>query len=95
MANDFDFTEPGYIPPSLYDFDFGEMGDFYYVLKGTSNNFNSIWVFGGRLYAGTNNCLTVLDLGSRAVYDWYSETRKGRANELLTSNDAVDINVVG
>jgi hypothetical protein len=95
MANDFDFTESGYTPSLPYDFYFGEMVSYYYVLKGASNNFSSIWVMSGKLYAASSEALTAIDMSNNSLYDWYDQTHVGRAQESLDNSGIIDINVVG
>lgn len=90
---DFNFTESGYTPS--YDFTFGEAVEIYSILKGLSNNFNSIWVYDNKMYVGSEGYLTVVDLSDNTVHDWYSDSHTGRANESLDSEDITDINVTG
>ncbi len=67
----------------------------YYLLKGTSNDFNSIWIYNNKMYVSTNDALNVVDLSTNTVYDWYSQTHVGRANESLSHDGVLDINAVG
>lgn len=90
---DFNFTESGYTPS--YDFTFGEAAEIYNILKGNTNDFSSIWVHDNKMYVGSEGYLTVVDLSTNTVWDWYSESHVGRANESLDSSDIVDNNVVG
>lgn len=94
--NNFNFTESGYIPGDL-DFNFGADPtpeiDYYYVLKGTSNNFSSVWVSNNKMYVSSSNTLTVIDLLTNTLYDWYDQTQVGRSNESLDHDDVVDITV--
>jgi len=89
---DFNFMESGYIPS--YDFTFGKAVEIYNILKGTSNNFSSVWVFNNKMYVGEEGYLTTVDLSTNTVYDWYSTVHIGRANESLNSQDINDVNVV-
>jgi len=95
MANDFDFTESGYIPSLPYDFYFGELINYYYVLKGTSNNFSSVWVMSNKMYVANDGALTTIDLSTNDLYDWYDQTHVGRAQESLTASGIIDVNAVG
>ena len=96
---DFNFTESGYTPTT--DFNFGVGATIYNLLKGTSNNFVAIWadvdagLNSGKMYIGSQGNFQVINLSDQTIYDWYSETQKGRSNETLDNNDIVDINVTG
>jgi hypothetical protein len=98
MSNDFNFTEGGYIPGSSFDFNFGitvpTPENIYSILKGSTNNFLSVWVLDNKMYAGTNDSLTVINLLTNMVWDWYDQSQKGRAGETLNSDDSNDINVI-
>ena len=95
--SNFNFTEAGYI--SSYDFNFGEDYNIYTVLKGLTNNFTSIWadvdagLSVGKMYIGLEGYFNIIDLSNQTLYDWYSESRKGRGNETLDRSDIVDVNV--
>ncbi len=91
MANDFNFTRSGYVPSPPYDFNFGDIIEYYFILKGASNNFNSIWISNNRMYVATVDSLTTIDLTSHSLYDWYDGTHKGRGNESLDNSDITDI----
>ena len=93
MANDFNFTESGYSITS-YDFNFGSIIDVYYILKGTSNNFSSVWVLDQKLYVSNSDALTIIDLLTNTVYDYYTQSHVGRANESLDHAQIIDVNVV-
>lgn len=94
MNRNFNFTESGYDPTS-YDFNFGSMVDIYRILKGTSNNFSSVFVYNNKLYISNSDALTVIDLNNNEVYDWYNQIRIGKANESLDHDQIIDVNVVG
>ncbi len=89
----FNFTESGYSPSSPYSFLFGEGFNIYSILKGTSNNFTSVWVYNNKMYVASADVLTTINLSDNSVYDWYTQTAKGRGNETLDSSNVVDINV--
>lgn len=91
--NDFNFTESGYDPSAPYSFAFGEGFNIYLVLKGTSNNFTSVWVYNGKMYVSSADALTTINLSDNSVYDFYTQTEKGRGNETLDGSNVVDINV--
>lgn len=94
---DFNFTESGYTPS--YDFTFGEAVEIYSILKGPTNDFIAIWtdadagLNNGKMYIASEGYLTIIDLSDNSVFDWYSESRVGRANESLENSDIIDINV--
>src|SRR5574340_719835 len=73
MSNDFNFTESGYIPPAVYDFYFGDLVTYRYILKGASNNFSGVWVLNNRLYVASDDTLTVIDLSTDNLCDCYSK----------------------
>jgi len=97
MANNFNFTEPGYTPTS-YDFMFGGE-EVFSVLAGTNNNFTAIWADAnaglstGRLYVSSPSAFSVLEMTDRTLIDAYSTTVKGAANEYLQQEDVIDINI--
>ncbi len=65
----------------------------YSILKGSSNNFTSVWVHNGKMYVSSADAFTTINLDDNSVYDFYTQTEKGRGNEALDSNDVIDINV--
>ena len=77
-----------------------ESNDTYSVLttvsgiKGSSNNFSSVWILNNKMYVSSDDTLTVVDLLTNIVHDWYSQTHIGRANESLDNDSIVDI-IVG
>jgi hypothetical protein len=99
---DFDFTEGGYTPPAdslEADFDFIPAG-VYPILAGTSTDFTSIWaeptanLTTARFQVGTRGtgaALSIIDIPTNTLYDYYTTTVSGRANEALDSNKTVDI----
>ena len=98
MMYDFEFNEAGYNPNEVISFNFGEIGvTYYYVLNG-SENITSIWADlsagpnSGKFYAASSSTLNIIDIESNSLYDWYTQTHIGRAEESLDSNDIVDIN---
>jgi hypothetical protein len=99
---DFDFTEGGYVPPvdSLEaDFDFAP-ASVYTILAGTSTDFTSIWaepdanLTTGRFQVGTRGtgaALSIINIPTNTLYDYYTTTVPGRAGEALDSNKTVDL----
>jgi hypothetical protein len=99
MANNFNFTRSGYTPTEPYNFNFGVVLGVYEILKGLSNNFVAIWasadagLSAGKMYIASGDTFNVIDLENQEIYDYYTQTHGGRANETLDSDDIVDINV--
>ena len=94
MANDFNFTTSGYTPSTPYDFNFGDILSLHFVLKGTSNDFNSVWILNNKMYVTSGDTLTTVDLTSHSLYDWYDGSHKGRGNETLNNDDIIDVNAI-
>jgi hypothetical protein len=99
---DFNFDIAGYspLPPLAANFDFALA--VYYVLAGYSNIFTGIWAdsnasrTNGKMYAlswGPGTALNILNLDEKRLYDHYTQTYGGRAEETLTDRDGVDLNV--
>ena len=99
---DFDFTEGDYTPPAdslEADFDFILAG-VYTILAGISADFTSIWAepdanlttarfqVGSR---GSGAALSIINIPTNTLYDYYTTTVSGRANEALDSNKTVDL----
>jgi len=70
------------------------------ILAGQSNNITAIWASptasrsSGKMYitsTGSGAALSVIDLGAVSLYDRYTSTIKGRANETLDQDDPIDI----
>jgi len=85
---------------SNIDFDFGKSS--YNILAGYSNNITAVWADSntgksfGRVYiasAGNGAALSILDLETRLLYDRCTTTIKGRANDVLKSDDIEDITI--
>lgn len=95
MANNFNFTESGYVPGLPYNFDFGPSVETYAVIKGSSNVFSSVWVWNNKMYVSNSDALTIVDLNDNKVCDYYTKDHVGRANESLNGDNIVDINVMG
>ena len=99
---DFDFTEGGYTPPAdslEADFDFTPEGVFT-ILAGTSTEFTAIWaepdanLVTARFQVasrGTGAALSIVNIPTNTLYDYYTTTVSGRANEALDSNSTVDL----
>ena len=98
MTN-FNFTEEREsLPSSPFNFNF-TIENRYNILKGLSNNFVAIWadvnagLSSGKFYVASGDTLNIINLETNEVYDYYTQTHGGRANEVLTSNDIEDINI--
>jgi hypothetical protein len=99
---DFNFELAGYTPspPRAADFDFALA--VYNILAGFSNIFTAIWADSnagkdsGKMYAlswGPGTALSVVELSTNALYDQYTQSDGGRAQETLTNTDTRDLNV--
>ena len=100
---DFNFTESGYVPPTgSLTFMFGDSSIIVSrILFGSSNNFSSIWadpkasMSSGKMYVASFDAFSVINLKDKSIYDVYTKEISGRAGEKLSSNNIVDVNVVG
>ena len=99
MANNFNFTESGYSPGPPYNFDFNPPAVSYSIIKGTTNNFTSIWadtdagLSEGKMYIGSQGHFNVVNLSDQTIYDWYSTVHSGKAGVVLLGSNVVDINI--
>jgi len=84
----FNFTDDGYIASSNFGFSNTLI---FSILKGSTNNFSSIWVSNNKLCVSTFDTLNIVDLSTNTLYDWYSQSHAGRANEKLNNTEIVDI----
>jgi hypothetical protein len=100
MALNFNFTEPGYVPSS--NFNFGASVTTYNILAGQSKVFTSIWadptanINNAKLYVGTSGsgaAFSIVDLGLKRLIDNYRIDYEGENKEFLDREDIVDINV--
>ena len=102
---DFIFTETGYSAPvDALDMDFlfqqPVPAEIFYILAGTSVDFTSIWAepnanlttarfqVGSR---GTGAALSIINIPTNTLYDYYTTTVSGRAGEALDSNKTADL----
>ena len=69
-------------------------------LAGTSENFTSIWaepnanISSGRFQVasrGPGAALSIMNIDDNTLYDYYTTTVSGRANEALESDKTVDL----
>jgi hypothetical protein len=102
---EFIFTETGYsVPADGLDIDFlfelPASPTSFYILAGTSLNFVAIWaepdasLTNGRFQVsstGTGAGLSVIDLATHTLYDYYTTTVSGRAGEALESDNIIDL----
>ena len=95
----FDFSRLGYSPPVEYDFLFGWLT--YYLLKGSSNNFTSIWadpranISSGKMYISSSDTFSIVNITNKTIYDYYTTTHSGIRNKALQSNDVIDLYIQG
>jgi len=97
----FDFSEAGY-DPSNYNLNFGYTIATLKILAGVSRNFTSIWadptanIETANMYVGSRGpgaAFSVVDLANGRLTDSYLIDKAGEHDELLDSEDIVDINV--
>jgi len=88
--NNLDFVGYEYIPEAPYDLEFYN-GTPYYILKGDSNYFSAVWVANGRLMVASPAALSIVNMDTNGVVDWYTTTFSGKAGEALTNTDIKDI----
>ena len=83
-----------------FDFDLDAASAIFRLLKGTSTEFVAIWAepdasqTNGRFQAastGTGAALSVIDITASILYDFYTTTVSGRANEALESDNIIDL----
>jgi hypothetical protein len=94
-----DFESASAYVGAVYDFDFGAGVFVYSVLRGTDNVFTSIWcdpdasISSCRLYITTSGTLHVIktENGNTVIEDYYDSVNGGRADEVLKSDDIIDI----
>ena len=85
------YGDGNYSAPAEYDLEF-YLAQISSILKGDSNNFVGVWITAdGRLMAATENTLSIIDLNTNTLLDWYSQIHAGIAGEILESNDIIDI----
>ena len=86
---------------TTFDFTFLQSPDSVYLLKGSSNNFNSIWcdnnssINNGTIYISTGKDLTIIQINNGQAYikDYYTKTLAGSSAETLKEETAIDITV--
>jgi len=94
---DFDFIESDYFP-STYDFLFESLFIFFKILKSTSNDIIAIWADSnastdsGNIYVSSNDVFMIIDMSTKTIKSFISQTNKGMDNTVLTSNDITDVN---
>jgi len=102
---DFIFTETDYSAPvDGLDMDFlfqqSVPAGTFYILAGTSVDFTSIWaepnanLTTARFQVGTRGAgaaLSIINIPTNTVYDYYTTTVSGRAGEALDSNATLDL----
>lgn len=96
---DFNFVDSGYQPIST-DFNFiMEVISKYYILAGATNNFSAIWadvdasLDTGKIYVASSAAFSIIDLTQSKLVDWYTTSHKGACNEVLNSDDIVDLHI--
>ena len=96
------FSSEGYSPPAADQASMDFALAVFNVLAGYSNIFTAIWAdpnasrTNGKMYTlswGDGVALSVLDMSTNVLYDQYTKTDGGRAEEVLTNDDTRDLNV--
>jgi len=99
---DFNFERGGYTLPVPLEANFDFALVVFNVLAGSSNIFTAIWadtdagLNNGKMYTlswGEGTGLSILNLAQKKLYDQYTVTDGGRAEETLTNTDTKDLNV--
>ena len=96
------FEEPFVVFDTSYDFNFNFSSDELYILRSSSNVFNSIWcepnasLYKGRFYLTHAEDFTIVSHSEGRAYmeDYYSTTISGRSEQTLKSNDITDLNLI-
>lgn len=75
--------------PAEYDLEFFQ-GEAITILKGDSDNFTAVWVANGRLMVASAAALSIIDLETNTLVNWYTQTH-GASGEVLESDDIIDL----
>jgi len=101
---DFNFTQNRLQIPVATELDFNFGSGAITILAGSSNLMTAVWAepgasrTSGKMHItsyGTGAAFSVLDLSAKILYDRYTITVKGRANETLEQEDTKDLVVGG
>jgi len=87
--NNLNFISPGY-EPTNYDLEFYQ-GEALFILKGNSDSFTAVWIANGRLMIASPAALSIVDIDTNTLVDWYTQVEGGAANEVLTNDDIIDL----
>jgi len=97
----FNFKDSTYVPPSG-QLTFNFIGSVFNIIGGQSNNFVAIWADEGATRdtaafyvasTGVGASLSVVDLASKALTDFYTKEHTGAFNEKLDHEDIDDISI--
>lgn len=89
-----------YISGGYLYFTFWENISAYTILHAASDNYLAIWADSdaslnkGKIYVSTNGELSIIDMRNISLYDRYDVNNKGRGEEVLSSSNVFDINIV-
>lgn len=71
----------------------------YNILRGCStNNFVGVWadkdasLINGKFYVVGKGCFNIVEITNKSIYDYYTTTCSGRAQESLNYVEITDIN---
>lgn len=84
----YNIVDPYYKKFESFSITLGEDAKFVSIFADPKASLNS-----GKLYVASSNGFFVIDLANKILYDNYTLSIKGRANELLTQESIVDITV--
>ena len=87
---EYNIIDPNYKRYESYSLTLGDNAYYLAVWADPSAGLNN-----GKLHVATTDGLFIIDLTKKALYDRYTQTIKGRANETLISNDIEDITIGG
>lgn len=99
---DFNFITTRTVLPNTSEINFDFGSTLFNILAGSSNTITAIWAdidagrSCGRVYVasyGDGAAFSVVDLNTKLLYDRYTDSIKGRANQVLKQNDLKDIMV--
>ena len=97
---DFNFITARAVLPNVSEINFDFGSTLFNILAGSSNTITAIWADTcasrscGKVYLasyGDGATFSVVDLNTKLLYDRYTTSIKGRANQVLKQNDPKDI----
>ena len=83
----------------VIDEEFNYYNNYDTLFTNESINFTAAWadpttsLNSGKFYVASSDSFYVVDASTSGIYDYYTQTHVGRANESLEAEDIIDINV--